>query len=79
MSVIDPTGTLVARIRELANSRPRPSIADVAGNPDAPGPDTPDAAEFTQSYELQALVNALRAQADQSLALIEMFDEARRG
>jgi hypothetical protein len=78
MNVIDPTGVLVSRIRELTDTQPSPSIADVAGNPDTPGPDTPDPAEFTQKYELQALVNALRTNADQALTLVQMFDEARR-
>jgi len=79
MSVIDPTGELVSRIRELTSARPSPSIADVAGNPDTPGPDTPAASEFTQKYELEALVNAVRSNADQSLALLQMVDDARRG
>jgi hypothetical protein len=65
----------LSRIRELENSQPSPSIADVAGNPDVPGPDTPDPSEFTAKYEMAALANALRANADLSLTLIQMFDK----
>jgi hypothetical protein len=75
MSLIDPTGSLVTRMRELENSRLSPSIADVAGNPDFPGPDTPAPSEFTDKYEMAALVNTLRANADMALALIQMFDQ----
>lgn len=78
MGGIDPTGLLVSRIRELANNRPNPSIADVAGNPDTPGPDVPAASEFTDKYEMQALVNTLRSNADMSLTLIQMFDPRHR-
>ena len=74
MDAINPVGSLVARMRELENSQPSPSIADVAGNPDVPGPDTPDPSEFTAKYEMAALCNALRANADQALTLIQMFD-----
>ena len=77
MDAISPVGALVSRIRELENSRPSPSIADVAGNPNVPGPDTPDPSEFTAKYEMVALCDALRANADQSLTLIQMFDGAR--
>jgi hypothetical protein len=75
MDGISPAGSLVTRIRELANSRPSPSIADVAGTPDIPGPDTPAASEFTAEYEMAALCNALRANADQALALIQMLKD----
>jgi hypothetical protein len=47
MDGISPIWSLVSRIRELENSQPSPSIADVAGNPNVPGPDMPDASEFT--------------------------------
>jgi hypothetical protein len=77
MNGISGVGALVSRMRELENSQPSPSIADVAGNPDTPGPDTPAAAEFTARYEMAALANALRANADQALALIQMFDQPR--
>ncbi len=77
MDGISPIGALVSRIRELENSQPSPSIADVAGNPDVPGPDMPDASEFTAKYEMAALSDALRANADQSLTLIQMFDQPR--
>jgi hypothetical protein len=76
MDGINPIGTLVSRMREL-DSQPSPSIADVAGNPDFPGPDTPASSEFTNKYEMAALCNALRANADQALTLIQMFDEPR--
>jgi len=75
MDGIGPIGSLVSRLRELENSRPNPSIADVAGNPDVPGPDIPDASEFTSKYEVAALCDALRANADQALTLIQMFDD----
>jgi hypothetical protein len=75
MDGINPIGSLVSRMRELENSQPSPSIADVAGNPYAPGPDTPAASDFTNKYEMAALCNALRANADQALTLIQMFDE----
>jgi hypothetical protein len=75
MDAISPTGALVSRMRELENSSPSPSIADVAGNPDTPGPDTPNPSEFTAKYEMAALVTAFRANADQALALIQMFDD----
>lgn len=75
MDGTSPIGSLVSRMRELENSRPNPSIADVAGNPDVPGPDTPDASEFTAKYEMAALCNAFRANADMSLTLIQMFDK----
>ena len=74
MDGISPIGSLVSRIRELEGSTPGASIADVAGNPDVPGPDTPDASELTSKYEMAALCNALRANADQSLTLIQMLD-----
>jgi hypothetical protein len=74
MDGISPIGSLVSRMRELENSRPSPSIADVAGNPDTPGPDTPDPSEFTAKYEMAALAAAFRANADQALTLIQMFD-----
>jgi hypothetical protein len=73
MDAISPTGSLVSRIRELSNSQPSPSVADVAGNPDVPGPSTPSAADFTAKYEMAVLANALRATADQQLALIQML------
>jgi hypothetical protein len=75
MNGISPIGSLVSRIRELENSQPSPSIADVAGNPDTPGPDTPAPSEFTAKYEMAALCNALRANADMALTLIQMFDQ----
>ena len=74
MDGISPIGSLVSRMRGLENSRPSPSIADVAGTPDVAGPDTPDASEFTAKYEMAALVTAFRAGADQALTLIQMFD-----
>lgn len=74
MDGISPIGSLLSRIRELENAQPSPSIADVAGNPDVPGPDTPDPSEFTSKCEMAALCNALRANADQALTLIRMFD-----
>lgn len=77
MNAIDPTGSLVSRMRELENSRPSPSIADVAGNPNTPGPDFPDPSEFTAKYEMAALVAAYRANADQALTLIQIFDKPR--
>jgi hypothetical protein len=77
MNVISGAGALVARMRELANAQPSPSIADVVGNPDTPGPDFPDPSEFTAKYEMAALANAFRANADQALTLIEMFDPRR--
>ena len=77
MDGISPIGSLVSRMRELENSRPSPSIADVAGNPDVPGPDAPAASEFTAKYEMAALCNAFRANADMSLTLIQMFDSPR--
>jgi hypothetical protein len=75
MDGISPNGQLESRMRELENSQPSPSIADVAGNPDVPGPDTPAASDFTAKYEMAALCNALRANADMSLTLIQMFDQ----
>ena len=75
MDAISGIGSLVSRMRELENNQPSPSIADVAGNPDVPGPDTPDPSEFTAKYEMAALCNALRANADQALTLIQMFDQ----
>jgi hypothetical protein len=75
MDGISPIGSLVSRVRELENSQPSSSIADVAGNPDVPGPDTPHASEFTAKYEMAVLCNVLRASADQALALIQMFDK----
>jgi hypothetical protein len=74
MNGINPVGSLVSRLRELENATPSPSVADVAGNPYAPGPDTPNASEFTAKYETAAICDALRASADQSLTLIQMFD-----
>lgn len=74
MDAISGVGSLVSRMRELENSRPSPSVADVAGNPDTPGPDTPAASDFTEKYEMAALVNTFRANADMSLTLIQMFD-----
>ena len=78
MNTVNGTAELVARIRELAGSRPSPSIADVVGNPDSIGPDTPAASEFTDKYEMQALVNTLRSNADMQLALIQMVGPRRR-
>ena len=78
MNVINGAGALVSRMRELENSRPSPSIADVAGTPDSPGPDTPAASELTATYEMAALVTAYRADADQALALIRMVDDSKR-
>lgn len=75
MDGINPIGSLLSRIRELENSEPRPSIADVAGNPDVPGPDTPAPSEFTAKYEMAALCSAVRANADQSLTLTQMLDK----
>jgi hypothetical protein len=75
MDAISPIASLVSRMRELENSSPSPSIADVAGNPNVPGPDTPAASEFTAKYEMAALVTAFRAGADMSLTLIKMFKE----
>jgi hypothetical protein len=62
-------------MRELEQSQPSPSIADVAGNPNTPGPDTPDPSEFTSKHEMAALCTAVRASADQSLTLIQMVDK----
>ena len=75
MDGISPIGSLVSRIQQLENSPPRPSIADVAGNPDLPGPDTPAHSVFTAKYEMAALCDALRANADQALTLIQMVDK----
>jgi hypothetical protein len=75
MDGISPMSSLVSRIRELENTQPSRSIADVAGNPYTLGPDTPDASEFTAKYEMAALCNALRSNADMSLTRIQMFDE----
>jgi hypothetical protein len=77
MNGISGVSALVSRMRELENSQPSPSIADVAGNPDTPGPDTPAAADLTSKYEMAALASALRANADQALTLIQMFDSPR--
>ncbi len=74
MDGISPIGALVSRIQELDGSQASPSIADVAGTPDEPGPDTPATSDFTAKYEMAVLCNALRASADQSLTLIQMFD-----
>ena len=74
MDGISPIGSLVSRMRELENRSPSPSIADVAGNPDTPGPDSPAASDFTAKYEMAALVNTFRANADMALSLIQMFD-----
>jgi hypothetical protein len=75
MDAISPIGSLVSRMRELENSSPSPSIADVAGNPNVPGPDIPAASDFTAKYQMAALVTAFRAGADMSLTLIQMFNE----
>lgn len=75
MDALNPIGALVARMRELEQSQPSPSIADVAGNPNTPGPDTPDPSEFTSKHEMAALCTAVRASADQSLTLIQMVDK----
>ena len=77
MNGIRGMGQIASRMRELENSQPSPSIADVAGNPNAPGPDTPDASEFTNKYEMDALIAAFRADADQFLSLLQMFDQPR--
>ena len=74
MDALNPLGALVARMRELENSRPSPWIADVAGNPNTPGPDASDPSEFTSKYEMATLCTAVRASADQSLTLIQMVD-----
>jgi hypothetical protein len=71
---MNPVGSLLSRLRELENSTPSPSIADVAGNPYTAGADTPDPSEFTAKYETAAICDALRASADQSLTLVQMFD-----
>ena len=78
MDAISGVGSLVSRMRELENSQPSPSIADVAGNPGVAGPDTPAASDFTAKYEMAALVNTFRANADMSLTLIQMFDPHAR-
>ena len=78
VNTVNGTAELVARIRELAGSRPSPSIADVVGNPDSISPDGPAASEFTAKYEMQALVNTLRSNADMQLALIQMVGPRRR-
>ena len=72
MNPISGTSAILARMSQLENSQPSPSIADVAGSPDTAGPDTPAASDFTQTYEMAALANTLRASADMSLALIQM-------
>jgi len=77
MYPIDPIGSIVSRMSALENGTPSPSIADVAGNPGVPGPDTPDPATFTAKYEMAALADVLRANADMSLTLIQMFDPPR--
>ncbi len=77
MDGISPIGSLVSRMRELENGQPSPSIADVAGNPDVAGPDTPAASDFTAKYEMAALCSAYRANADMALTLIQMFDGPR--
>lgn len=77
MDAIGAIGPLVSRMRELENSSPSPSIADVAGNPDKPGPNTPVASDFTSKYEMAALVNTFRTNADMALTLIQMFDQPR--
>ncbi len=77
MNAINGNAALVSGMRELANSRPIPSIADIVGNPDPTGPEVPAPAEFTDKYEMQALVNAFRSNADQALTLIDMLDGRR--
>jgi len=77
MNTISATGSLVAALRAAVDTRPSPSIADVAGSPGAPGPDFPDPADFTQTYQVEALANTLRANADMQLALVQMFDRPR--
>lgn len=75
MNSISGVGSLVSAMRGLENSQPRPSIADVAGSPETPGPDTPAASDFTTTYQMKVLVNALRANADMALSLIQMVDK----
>ena len=77
MSGIGPVSSLVSAMQALQNARPGPSVADVAGNPDTPGPDAPSASDFTGKYEMAALVNAFRANADMSLTLIQMVERPR--
>jgi hypothetical protein len=77
MNGISGVASLVSAMRALENSRPSPSIADVVGNPDTLGPSTPAASDFTSRYEMAALASALRANADQALTLIQMFDQPR--
>ena len=77
MDAINSVGSLVSRMVQIENHQPSPSIADVVGNPNTPGPDTPDASEFTDKYELQALVDTFRTNAEMSLTLIQMFDDSR--
>ena len=74
MNPISGIGSVVSRMRELENNVPRPSIADVVGNPNVGGPETPAVSEFTDKYEMAALANTLRANADMQLALIQMID-----
>ncbi len=78
MNTINGTAALVARIRELAGSRPSPSLADMVGDPDTISADAPSPREFTDKREMQALVNTLRSNADMQLALIQMTAGPRR-
>ena len=75
MNPIDSTGALISRIRELTNTQPNPSIADVVASPEPTGLERLSASEFTAKYEVAVLVNTLRANADMALALIQMFDK----
>jgi hypothetical protein len=75
MNSISGIGSLVSAMRSLENSQPSPSIADVAGSPETPGPSAPAASDFTSTYQMQVLANALRANADMALSLIQMVDK----
>jgi hypothetical protein len=77
MNPISSTASLAAALREAANYKPSPSIADVVGSPNAAGLESIDAREFTQRYEVGVLANTLRANADMQLALIQMVAQPR--
>jgi hypothetical protein len=74
MDAINPIGSVVARMRQLENSSPSQSIADVAGNPNVSSSDAPSADAFTAKYEMAALARVMHANADQALSLIQMLD-----
>ncbi len=77
MNTINGTAALVAKIRELAGNRSGSSIADIVGDPNPTGLEALRPSEFTDKYEMQALVNTLRSNADMQLALIQMVDSSR--